>query len=167
MLALIQHNSVDTGALWLGFPRAKISISSEFSLTLSTDEKTQILTLFLDRGSPSLSWVTEILCPELSPFRTKHADWRTLLVPTACAQPCSLKYVCLCGCAKGRKKWDSGSWETGPLGTLSQELTAGELWPQNQTGSWLCSLPPQAEDSPCLYFSFLSVNNSAHLLEVI
>ena len=58
---------MDTGALWLGFPRAKISISSEFSLTLSTREKTQILRLFLDRGSPSLSWVAEILCPELAP----------------------------------------------------------------------------------------------------
>ena len=113
MLALIQHNSVDTLALWLSFRRTKISISSAFSLTLSTHEKTQILSLFLGRGSPSLYWVAEILRPELVPFRTKHSDSRSLLVPTACAQPCSLKYVCLCGCAKGRKKWDLGSRETG------------------------------------------------------
>ena len=169
MLALIQHSSVETGALWLGFPRAKINISSAFSLTLSTHEKTQILSLFLGRGSPSLSWVAEILCPELVPFRTKHTDWRSLLVPTACAQPCSLTYVCLCGCAKGRKKWDSGSWETGVHWGPSARswLQVNFVWPQNQTGSWLCSLPPQAQDSPCLYFSFLSVNDSAHLLEVI
>lgn len=67
MLALIQHNSVDTGALWLGFPRAKISISSEFSLTLSTHEKTQILRLFLDRGLPHFPGSLRILCPELAP----------------------------------------------------------------------------------------------------